>query len=102
MKKLNTLVAAISLGLTLSFAALPVTSAHSTLNVGHSHMKHTHQKYTPPTEYAPPKNYERLKRHHANQANQPDLSKLLEACERITPVDVETSIRLPPKGQPQL
>lgn len=46
MKKLNALVSAISLGLTLSFAALPVASAHSTLNIGNSHTAHAHQKHT--------------------------------------------------------
>jgi hypothetical protein len=55
MKKLNTLFAAISLGLTASFAVLPLTSAHSTLHIGNAHsaympiakVTHEQQKYTP-------------------------------------------------------
>ena len=80
MKKLNALVSAVSLGLTLSFATLPLASAHTTLNVGHSHTKSVHQKHDDPNKYAQyEKKYERLKRQHANHASQPDFSKLFES-----------------------
>lgn len=81
MKKLNILVAAISLGLTARFAILPVASAHSTHSIGNTHTKHAHHKYTLPKK--------RLKQQHANQ---PDFSKLFEACERVTAVDVTSGV----------
>lgn len=61
MKKLNALVSAISLGMTVSFAALPVASAHSALNVGHSHTVHAHQKHTFKDDRKP---YHVATRHH--------------------------------------
>jgi len=84
------MVTAISLGLTVSFAALPVASAHTTHNVGHSHTVHAHQKYgvgqkhvTKPSSYHP--NY------HANQN---------EACERISGFSKNNNVALTSRDTP--
>jgi hypothetical protein len=67
MKKLNTLVAAVSLGITASFAVLPAASAHSS---------YSHPSYSHPSHLHPP--YLRV-----SHVKKPSHSNLTKVCEQV-------------------
>jgi hypothetical protein len=78
MKKLNTLVAAVSLGITASFAVLPAASAHSS---------YSHPSYSHPSHLHPP--YLRV-----SHVKKPSRSNLTKVCEQVKEIKDVSPVKI--------